>query len=108
MTTNSAGTDLHFSLDTVFEIAHPKPTLHHEEQLIFIIVMMPDKLTLQFHDFYVRVVDFAHDLRRVVFRELRELFAEIHFPDHPITSITASLVLEQPELTPDAESKKLL
>ena len=107
-----SGTDLHFSLDTVFEIAHPKLTLHHEEQLIFIIVMMPDKLALQLHDLYVRVVDLrprfsASSIRRIARAFRRDsLCGSSHHLNQNQPFLTSSHYWSRRSFTLDAETDK--
>ncbi len=45
----------------------PDPTLHHEEELVLVLVMVPDELALQLGQLDVEVVDLADDLRAPVF-----------------------------------------
>src|SRR5208337_1242544 len=39
---------------------HAQSALHDEKKLVLVIMMMPDKLALQFHGLYGAIVDFAN------------------------------------------------
>ena len=52
------------------------------EQLIFILVRVPDELAFDFGDFHVRVIDGPDDLRRPLIVETGQLRGEIDFADH--------------------------
>jgi len=52
--------------------------LHDKEELILSIVMMPDELSLDLHQFDVRVVELADDLRTPVVLEEAELASKVY------------------------------
>jgi hypothetical protein len=54
----------------------------HVEQLVFILVRVPDELAFHFCHFHIRVIDSADDLRRPLVSEARKLGGEIDFGDH--------------------------
>ena len=50
--------DPFFAFASVFAIVHPKPALHYQEQLIFVLVMMPGKRPLEFDQLQKLAVEF--------------------------------------------------
>ena len=53
-------------------------SLYDEEEFILRIVMMPDELSLDLHQFDVRVVELADDLRTPVVLEEAELASKVY------------------------------
>ena len=51
--------------------------VYHHEQLIFRIVVMPHELAFELHEFYLKIVYFAHNLRAVVITEAGEFLSNI-------------------------------
>src|SRR5690242_21879978 len=62
--------------------AHEEPALHDQEQLVLCLVMMPDKLTLDLHQFEVRIIYLSGDARLPVVADQAELLREIHDIGH--------------------------
>src|SRR2546427_5469952 len=58
-----------------------KPALHHQKQLIFPVVMVPDELALELRELHETVVDFAHDLRAPLVLKAAEHVGQIDFAD---------------------------
>jgi hypothetical protein len=59
--------------------AHPQPALHHEEQFVLGVVMVPHERALQFYEFDVGVIDFAGDLGAPMLLKQTEFLAQVHF-----------------------------
>src|SRR6266568_1333799 len=64
----------------VFQL-QAQPTLHHQKQLIFPVVMMPDELALKLRELHETVVHFAHDLRAPLVLKAAEHVGQIDFAD---------------------------
>ena len=79
-----ARVDDDFALGAVLVDSHPQRALHHEEQLIFIVMVMPHELALELHNLHIRVVQLAHDLRTVLIGEQRKLLREIDLLHHEL------------------------
>src|ERR1700734_1511694 len=47
---------------------HAEPSLHDQKHLVFILVMMKEKLALGLHQFHLLSVKLARDVRFVIFR----------------------------------------
>ena len=58
---------------------HPESSLHHQEQLVLIFVMMPDKLALELDEFDLLTVQLADDFGTPVVVKLGELLLDIYF-----------------------------
>lgn len=52
---------------------------HHEKQLVFIFVMMPDKLAFELDELDVGVVQLADDFGASIIREDAELLGDVDF-----------------------------
>src|ERR1039457_7469472 len=65
------------ALDSSLAHLHAQRPFHHREQLVLVVVVMPNKLAVQLHQLYVGVVYLAHDLWAVVISEQRQLLREI-------------------------------
>jgi hypothetical protein len=50
-------------LRSVLAIFHPKPAIHHEEELVFIFVMMPGERSLKLDQLHILAVEFGSDAR---------------------------------------------
>jgi hypothetical protein len=50
----------------------------YEKKLIFVLMVMPNELTLHFGQLHVLPVEFPHDVGMPVFVDLSELFLEVH------------------------------
>lgn len=55
---------LHFSRRGL--VFHSKLAFYYKEQLVFMFVVMPDKLTSEFHELDMLAIQFSGDLRRPV------------------------------------------
>jgi hypothetical protein len=57
--------------DNGFVIAklHAQCAFYHKEELVFVIMMMPDEFAFEFNNLYIAIVYFADDMRLVVFGE---------------------------------------
>src|SRR6266850_1848212 len=60
---------------------HAQPAFHHEEQLVFMLVVVPDELTLELRELHVIVIHFAHDLGTPLILKPAEHLGEIDFAD---------------------------
>ncbi len=58
---------------------HPESPFHHEEELVLVIVMVPDELALKLDQFELLAVQLADDLGAPRVVELGELLREVHF-----------------------------
>ena len=58
---------------------HPKPPFHYQEKLILVLMMMPDKLPLEFDQFDVLAIQVTGDSGVPVLVELAELFLNVYF-----------------------------
>ncbi len=63
-----------------------KPALHHEKQLIFPVVMMPDELALELRELHEAIVHLANDLRAPLVLKPSEHFSQIDFADRHIAA----------------------
>src|SRR5712675_631831 len=55
--------DPFFAFPSVFSIVHAKPALHDQEQLIFVVVMMPGEGSLEFDELNQLTIEFTGDAR---------------------------------------------
>lgn len=82
---NTAGNNDEFSFPNchlpVPEL-HQKRSLDHEKELVFVFVVMPDKLALELHQFHKRIVQLSDDLRRPVVGEEGKFMGKIDGMDH--------------------------
>src|SRR6185369_9672541 len=69
--------DLEFALSALLANLHPKHALHHQEQFVFVLVMMPDEITFHFAELDVRIVKVTSDLRSEVLRKCAKLLSQI-------------------------------
>src|SRR5262249_19087665 len=60
--------------DSLLAIAkfHSQRAMHHEKELVLVIVMMPDELALDFCNLYVRIVELANHARLPMIRKEAE------------------------------------
>jgi hypothetical protein len=65
----------------LFEL-HLEAALHHEEHLVFVIVMMPDERRVELHQLHHLPVKLGGDARLVVIGKAGKLFGEIDFLDN--------------------------
>jgi hypothetical protein len=56
---------------------HAQDAFDDQEELIFVLMMMPEELALEFDDLNIAIVDPANDVRFVMFGEERELLLQI-------------------------------
>ena len=56
---------------------HAQSAFGHQEQLVFVFVMVPDELALQFYGFDEAIVDFTDDAGMAIIGKQRELFAKV-------------------------------
>ena len=52
---------------------------HHQEKFVFLLVVMPDELALEFYEFYLLAVQFTGDFRRPVFGKGCQFVRQVHF-----------------------------
>lgn len=52
---------------------------YHEEKLILMVVMVPDKLPLELDELYLLSIELAADFRTPVFVKESELFEKVDF-----------------------------
>jgi hypothetical protein len=64
-------------MDRAIPKIDPQITFHHDERLIGIFVVVPNKVTLQLHDLELVVVHFGDDLWLPLLVEQPELLAEV-------------------------------
>jgi hypothetical protein len=57
---------------------HPETPAKNHEKLIFFGMVVPDKLTFEFHKFDVLAVQFAYYARVPVIRKQRKLLADVY------------------------------
>jgi len=58
-------------------IFHAETALNDEEQLVFVIVVVEDELSLDFVEFHALTVEFGSDVGLPVFGDLGELFGKV-------------------------------
>src|SRR5947199_8552893 len=63
---------------------HPKPALDDEEQLVFIIVVVPNEWPLELHELDQLAAEFTDDLRLPVLGKQRKFFREVHLVHYSI------------------------
>jgi len=64
-----------FERDGMVAKFHPEPAPNHQEQLIFVVMVMPDEGALKLDQFHLLTVQITDDLWRPVFGEQRELLS---------------------------------
>src|SRR5450432_2160999 len=75
-----AGHDDEFAFaDDGFVIAefHAQGAFDDQEELVFVIVMMPEKFAFEFNGFYVAIVDLADDMGLVLLGEESEFLLQV-------------------------------
>jgi hypothetical protein len=60
-------------------VIHAKAALQNQEQFVFGVVMMPDKLALEFDEFDVLTIEFSYDLWAPVLMEGAEFVRQENF-----------------------------
>src|SRR5271170_69853 len=60
---------------------HAESPLHHQEQLVLVLVMMPDELALELDQLDLLAVELAGDPRLPLLADLAELLREVHLLD---------------------------
>jgi len=58
-----------FHPDEMVAKFHPEAARYDKEQLVLIVMMMPHKWAVEFHQFYQLAVEFAHDFGLPIFAE---------------------------------------
>jgi len=71
---------------------HIKLSVENDEDLVHIVVLMPDKIPFYLHQLDVVVVEFGDDFGSPVFIKLVKLLVEIDFLH--AQSLTASIVMD--------------
>src|SRR5712691_387507 len=66
-----------FNRDVAIAQLHQQAALGHQEQFVFVVMMMPDEFALQLHHFYVAVVDLANNAGVAVIAKAAEFLCEI-------------------------------
>ena len=61
---------------------HPQPPGDDPEELVLVVVVVPDELPLELDDLHVRVVQLADDLGAPPLVEACELLAALHLREH--------------------------
>ena len=66
---------------TVFRVADHdlQPAFHHQEELVLILVVVPDELAFELGELDVLIVKLAHDFRTPIFGEEMEFTGEVGF-----------------------------
>jgi hypothetical protein len=64
--------------DVTLPELHPESSFDHQEEFIFAVMLVPDKLTLELGQLDVLPVQLAHNLGAPVIVEESELFPDIH------------------------------
>jgi hypothetical protein len=59
---------------------HVEAALHHQEQLVLVVVVVPDELALELDPLDLLAVQFADDRRISVVAKPRQLLAEVDLP----------------------------
>ena len=73
------------SNDTVLSRnSHSETPLHHQEHFVFILVVMPDELTLQLVELYQLAIQFARDVWFPVFLDSGKLLGQVDFLNHAL------------------------
>jgi len=64
---------------------HAEAPVDHQEKFIFVVMLMPDKLALEFYQLDMLPVQLTHDLRAPVVVEEGELFTQVHLGDRSVS-----------------------
>src|SRR5262245_46380044 len=59
-----------------------QPAFDHQKELVFRVVMMPDTLRFDLHEFNVRIVNLADKLWFPIIVEPGEFLSQVNFLDH--------------------------
>src|ERR1051326_531325 len=60
-----------------------------QEEFVLLLMMMPDKFSLQFDELDVRIVQLAYNFRTPGIVKLREFFGQAYFFDHVVFSFAS-------------------
>ena len=77
---------------------HAEAAFHHQEHLVFVLVVMEDELALRLYKFHHLAVELAGDVGLVVFRNFGELIGNVDFI-HTIPQLSASHVQIRSEVS---------
>src|SRR6266852_8132548 len=77
-----AGFDPFFAIAAIFAIIHAKTSFHYQEQLVFMVVMMPGEWSLEFNELNQLAVELTGDARIPVIVDERKLLGEIDLVHH--------------------------
>ncbi len=58
---------------------HTKSSLHDEEEFVFGVVLVPDKLSLKFDDFDLLTIEFPYDFGTPVVKKKVKFLAQVDF-----------------------------
>src|SRR4029077_13706240 len=96
-----SGTEGHVSIAELDR----KAALDHQEQLVGVLMGVPDELALELGQLDLVVVETGHHLGRPVLREQPELVAEVHHVVHPSSWSSGSSPVPVVEVRPAASSR---
>src|SRR6516164_8222780 len=63
--------------------AHAQCAFYHQEQLVFLLVMMPNEFALEFHGLHMEIVHFANNARIPIIQELEKFLLKVHRMHEP-------------------------
>src|ERR1700680_2804989 len=58
---------------------HPEAAFRHQEHLVFLVMMVPDELALEFAELHHLAIEFSRDVRFPGFLNVRELLSNVYF-----------------------------
>src|SRR6516165_8933444 len=70
-----------FQPDITIPVLHPEPPFHHQEQLVFMVMLVPHEFALKLHQLDMLPVQLTDDLRAPVIVEQGELLPDVHLGD---------------------------
>jgi len=68
-----------FEPDGLVAELDPEPALHHQEHLIFVVMVMPDEFAIDLGELDLLTVQFAGNVRLVELVDLGEFLGEVNF-----------------------------
>src|ERR1700676_1313912 len=78
---------------------HPEAAFRHQEHLVFLVMMVPDELALEFAELHHLAIEFSREVRFPGVLNLRELLSNVYFfhvlPQrnlHPLLCLQAAMI----------------
>jgi hypothetical protein len=85
---------------------HQQTAFDHQEELVLLVVLVPDELALQLGQLDLKVVQLAYDARAPALVELRELLRQVDLLDPHRRGSVAAAAYRLPSLPPHEMTNK--